>query len=113
MPRAKFDPAACDSLTSCVSEIEKTTEAEVVIVVRARSGHYRHADYLAGAILARPVYSFSSSPLRLSQYWFVADVIILFGLGPMFPHAATRSGVFLRAKSFAPKRPARRRGNVL
>ncbi len=82
MPRSKFDPAACDSLTSCVSEIEKTTDAEVVIVVRARSGDYRHADYLSGAILALAGLLFLVfSPFYFHPYWFVADVIILFGLG--------------------------------
>lgn len=82
MSRSKFDPAACDSLTSCISEIEKTTDAEVVIVVRARSGHYRHADYLSGAILALAGLLFLVfSPFDFHPYWFVADVIILFGLG--------------------------------
>lgn len=82
MPRSKFDPAACNSLTSCISEIEKTTDAEVVIVLRARSGNYRHADYLSGAILALAGLLFLVfSPFDFHPYWFVADVIILFGLG--------------------------------
>lgn len=94
MPRAKFDPAACDSLTSCVSEIEKTTEAEVVIVVRARSGQYRHADYLAGAILALAGLLFLVfSPFDFHPYWFVADVIVLFGLGA---YASSRSNSIRR-----------------
>jgi putative membrane protein len=82
MPRSKFDPAARSSLTSCISEIEKTTDAEVVVVVRARSGNYRHADYLFGAILALAGLLFLVfSPFDFHPYWFVVDVIILFGLG--------------------------------
>ena len=49
MTSAKFDQAACEALAQQVREIESNTDAEIVIVVRARSGPYRHADYLFGA----------------------------------------------------------------
>lgn len=52
MKRAKFDDAARVALTDCVKKIETATDAELVLVVRARSGSYRHADYLFGALLA-------------------------------------------------------------
>ena len=52
MKRAKFDDDARAALTNCVRKIETTTDAELVLVVRARSGVYRHADYLFGVLLA-------------------------------------------------------------
>src|SRR5712691_7733796 len=82
MPRSKFDPAARDSLTSCVSEIEKTTDAEVVLVVRARSGNYRQADYLFGVLVAFTALLFLLfSPFDFHQYWVPIDIALLFVLG--------------------------------
>jgi len=52
MARPQLDQSACDKLTECVREIESATDAELVIVVHARSGSYRSADYLCGAIAA-------------------------------------------------------------
>src|SRR6185295_8418134 len=48
----KFDQSAGSALSAAVRDIEKTTDAEIVIVVRRRSGSYRHADYLFGALVA-------------------------------------------------------------
>ena len=50
MLHARFDDAASATLTQCVNEIEKATDVELVLIVRGRSGDYRHADYLFGAI---------------------------------------------------------------
>ena len=52
MSRIKFDHAAGEALAQAVRDIEKESDAEIVIVVRGRSGTYRHADYLCGAIVA-------------------------------------------------------------
>ena len=52
MKRAKFDKAAGDAIGAAVREIEAKTNAEIVVAVRGRSGTYRHADYLFGAIVA-------------------------------------------------------------
>src|SRR5438067_12585695 len=52
MNRAKFDKAAGDAIGAAVREIEAGTNAEIVVAVRGRSGTYRHADYLFGAIFA-------------------------------------------------------------
>ena len=82
MRRPRFDQSACDELADCVREIENQTDAEIVIAVRARSGSYRHADYLCGAIL-----SFASllfllfAPFEFQHYWVAIDVLLLFGLG--------------------------------
>lgn len=82
MSRAQFDQAACDALAQCVQEIEAETDAEIVIVVRARSGSYRHADYLCGAMLAFAGLLFLLfSPWSFEHYWVAVEVALLFGAG--------------------------------
>ena len=82
MSRAKFDQSACDSLFQCVKEIESGTDAEIVIVVRARSGSYRHADYLFGALFAFAGLLFLLFlPVDFHAYWVPIDIAVLFALG--------------------------------
>jgi len=82
MSRAKFDQAACDALAHCVKGIEKDTDAEIVIVVRARSGTYRQADYLFGSILSFAGLLFVIfSPFNFHQYWVPVNVALLFAGG--------------------------------
>jgi len=82
MKRAKFNKAASDAIGKTVGEIEHKTDAEVVIVVRARSGSYRHADYLCGAIAAFIGLLFVVfSPFSFHTYWVPIDVLVLFVLG--------------------------------
>jgi putative membrane protein len=84
MVPAKFDQAACDTLADCVRELEHATSAELVIVVRARSGHYRHADYLFGFLLAFAGLLFLLfSPIEFHQIWVAIDVALLFILGSL------------------------------
>lgn len=82
MTRSRLDQAACETLAGCVAEIEKYTDAELVIVVRGRSGHYAHADYLAGALLAFLGLLFLLfAPVDFHQYWVAIDVVLLFAFG--------------------------------
>src|SRR6266849_5815970 len=82
MTSAKFDQAACEALAQQVREIESNTDAEIVIVVRARSGPYRHADYLFGALLSFAGLLFVLlSPFDFHTYWVPLDVALLFVLG--------------------------------
>ena len=82
MSHARFDDAAREALTNCVTEIEKTSDAELVLIVRARSGSYRHADYLFGSVLAFAGLNFLLfSPVSFQVYWVAIDVAILFSLG--------------------------------
>lgn len=84
MKRPRFDQAACDSLADCIKEIEDRTAAEVVIVVRARSGSYRHADYMFGALVALAGILFLIfSPFTFHQVWVVIDAVALFVLGSL------------------------------
>lgn len=82
MSRAKFDKAAGDALAEAVREIEKNTDAEIVVVVRGRSGTYRHADYLFGAIVALiGLVVVLFSPWEFRTFWIPFDVIALFVAG--------------------------------
>ncbi len=100
MSHAKFDQSACQALTECIKEIEKATDAELVVVVRARSDHYRQADYLFGALLALAGLLFLVfSPFNFHPYWFVVDVIALFAIGTyMSSHSKTIRHLLTRAK---------------
>jgi putative membrane protein len=80
--RTKFDQAAGEALAQAVRDIEKESDAEIVIVVRGRSGTYRHADYLCGAIVAFLGLIFVLfSPFEFHTYWVPIDVLLLFMAG--------------------------------
>ena len=80
--RNKFDKTAGEALAQAVRDIESTTDAEIVIAVRGRSGSYRHADYLCGAIVALAGLIFVLfSPFEFHTYWVPIDVVILFIAG--------------------------------
>jgi putative membrane protein len=80
--RIRFDQAAGEALAQAVRDIEKNSDAEIVIVVRGRSGTYRHADYLCGAIIAFVGLVFVLlSPFEFHTYWVPIDVLALFIAG--------------------------------
>lgn len=82
MSHTKYDQAAGEEIARGVRDIEKGTDAEVVIVVRGRSGSYRHADYLFGALLAFVGLLFVLfSPFDFHTYWVPFDVVLLFVIG--------------------------------
>src|SRR5881296_1395849 len=82
MSRRRFEQTATDELAHTIREIEKTTDAEIVIVVRGRSGSYRHADYLFGATLAFIGLLFVLfTPFDFHTYWVPFDVIAIFLIG--------------------------------
>jgi putative membrane protein len=94
MKRAKFDETARAALTDCIKKIETTTDAELVLVVRARSISYRHADYLCGALVAFAGLLFLLfSPFDFHQYWVAIDVALLFAIGTF---VTARSNVMRR-----------------
>ena len=81
MKRDKFDKSG-DEIAEAIRELEKQTSAEMVVVVRGRSGTYRHADYLFGAIVALVGLVFVLfSPVEFHTYWIPFDVIALFVAG--------------------------------
>ncbi len=78
----KFDQTASAALAKAVRDIEKNTDAEIVIVVRGRSGSYRHADYLFGALVAFVGLLFVLfSPFNFHTFWVPFDVLALFLAG--------------------------------
>src|SRR5467141_704177 len=101
MNRAKFDQSACDSLAQCVKEIESGTDAEIVIVVRARSGSYRQADYLFGALVAFAGLMFLLFlPFDFHQYWVPIDVAALFAIGAYVSSRSSAVRRLLTTKKF-------------
>src|SRR5216684_962609 len=101
MTGAKFDQAACEALAQQVREIESNTDAEIVIVVRARSGPYRHADYLFGAVLAFAGLLFVLlSPFDFHTYWVPLDVALLFVLGAFVSSRSNLIRRLLTTKKF-------------
>jgi putative membrane protein len=84
MSRPRFDNAACESLAGCIKEIESNTDAELVIVVRARSGNYAHADYLFGFLLSFVVLVFLIFvPFPFPDYLVPLDIAVAFVLGAL------------------------------
>src|SRR5690242_15143749 len=82
MKRSRFDQTACDSLAECVKEIEQNTDAELVIVVRARSATYAHADYLFGSLVAFLILLLVLfSPYEFRDIWIPLDVAVAFAAG--------------------------------
>lgn len=104
MTSAKFDQAAGEALAQQVREIESNTDAEIVIVVRSRSGPYRHADYLCGALFAFAGLLFVLlSPFDFHTYWVPLDVALLFGLGAFVSSRSNLIRRLLTTKEFRAK----------
>lgn len=101
MRRPQFDQSACDRLADSVREIERETDAEMVIVVRARSGNYRHADYLCGALLAFASLLFLIfSPVDFGPYFVVIDVALFFALGAYISSRSSALRRWLTTKKY-------------
>jgi putative membrane protein len=76
------DKAAKAEVAQAIREIERVTSAEVVVAVRASSGHYRQTDYLVGFALsfaALLVFLFDSHEFSID--WMPLDSILAFALG--------------------------------
>ena len=82
MTAPRFDNAACETLAGCIQEIERNTDAELVVVVRARSASYAHADYLFGSALAFVVLLvILFVPFPFPEYFVPIDVALAFAIG--------------------------------
>ena len=99
-----FDTAARTALTNCIREIEKRTDAELVLVVRARSHSYAAADYLFGALLAFAGLNFLLfSPFSFHEFWVPIDVALLFVLGAFISSRSNAIRRWLTQKSVRDK----------
>jgi putative membrane protein len=104
MLHARFDAAASEALTNAVIEIEKTTDVELVLIVRARSGVYRQADYLFAAILSFLGLLFLLfSPFEFHQLWVAIEVALMFVLGVFISSRSNAIRRLLTTKSFREK----------
>jgi putative membrane protein len=102
--RTKFDHTAGEALAQAVRDIEQDTDAEIVIVVRGRSGTYRHADYLCGAIVALAGLIFVLfSPFEFHTYWVPFDVSVLFVAGAFVSSRTDAVRRALTSKKFRAK----------
>lgn len=82
MTRPRFDKTACETLAGCIQEIERNTDAELVVIVRARSASYASADYLFGFSLAFVVLLvILFAPFSFPEYWVPIDVAVAFVIG--------------------------------
>src|SRR5436309_399192 len=104
MSHAKYDQAASDEIARAVQDVEKNSDAEVVIVMRGRSGSYRHADYLFGALLAFIGLLFVLfSPFDFHTYWVPFDVALLFVVGVFVSSRSDTTRRLLTTNNFRAK----------
>lgn len=81
---AFFRDEAKKETREAVEAIERVTSAEVVVVIRKMAGHYRHTDYLFGALAAlATLVALLFLPWEFPLWSFVVDVAIAFGLGAL------------------------------
>jgi putative membrane protein len=78
------DKAAKAEVAAAIRAVESATAAEVVVAVRARSGHYRHTDYLVGfalSFVALLVFLFDTHEFEID--WMPVDTLVAFVLGTL------------------------------
>jgi putative membrane protein len=104
MKGPKFDQAAGEAIGTAVRDIEKNTDAEIVVVVRGRSGTYRQADYLFGAIVSLAGLIFVLlSPFNFHTYLVPFDVAALFVAGAFISSRGDWIRRLLTSKKFQAK----------
>jgi putative membrane protein len=78
------DEAAKAEVAAAIRAVESATSAEVVVAVRARSGHYRHTDYLVGFALSFvALLFFLFDPHEFDIDWMPLDTLVAFALGAL------------------------------
>ena len=78
----KFTDADYESITHAVAEAERKSAAELVVVIRPRSGDYRDVDYLFGAFVAWVVLLvILFSPWEIEALSIPLELLIVFVLG--------------------------------
>jgi putative membrane protein len=80
--RDLLESKAKDEVSRVIRELEAKTSAEVVVVVRAVSGHYRHTDWLVGfglSLAALCVFLFHPAPF--DEDLLPVELLLVFVLG--------------------------------
>jgi putative membrane protein len=73
-----LDDAGKRALADAIASIEAASSVEVVVAVRLESGHYRHADLLAGALAAVATLAFLLyAPWSFSYEAFLVDPVLV------------------------------------
>ena len=76
-----FDADGEKALTAAVCDVEAASCAEVVVVVRRRSGSYLHADLLAGSVAGFLALAFLLfSPWPFATEWILLDPLLAFAV---------------------------------
>ncbi len=79
---SQFDDNFRLRLTQEIQEIEKNTLAEVVVIVRARSGHYRDVSLTAGFVVQLLTLAYLLfSPQVFNPYWICFAGVVSFVAG--------------------------------
>ena len=74
-----FDADGEKALTAAVCDVEAASCAEVVVVVRLRSGTYLHADLLVGSVAGFVALAFLLfSPWPFATVWILIDPLLAF-----------------------------------
>lgn len=102
-----FGEQATTQVAAAIRDVEQRTCAELVVAVRARSGSYRHVDYLVGAVLAFAgllIFIYHPAPFRIEV--FPLEAAALFAAGALLsaslpPIRRVLSSSRLRAENVA------------
>jgi putative membrane protein len=80
--KRKFDKTIREELGQTIKAIECDCSAELIVAVRARSGSYRSADLIFGAILALLALIFTLyAPYTFAEHWAAIDAVLFFLIG--------------------------------
>jgi putative membrane protein len=82
--QAFFAPTARERVGEAVRAVELETSAELVVTLRPISGHYRHTDYLVGALAALALLCvFLYHPEPFEYDFLPLELGAIFGLGAL------------------------------
>lgn len=82
----RADQTFVDAVEAAVGRVEARTDAEIVVVVAARSSRWMARRYLVGAALGFAVLAFAVyGPTAVPAFWLPVDVALAFGLGAWLP----------------------------
>jgi putative membrane protein len=82
MSNASWDRHAKDQVSDAIRAVEAQTSAEIVVAVRPKAGHYRHTDYLLGAIAALvALFVLLFADQEFAVVWMPLDTVFAFAAG--------------------------------
>ena len=98
----RADQTFVDAVEAAVGRVEDTTDAELVVVVAARSSRWMARRYAVGTVLAFAVLAFAVyGPTAVPAFWLPVDVLLAFALAAWLPGRFPR---LLRPLLFAEER---------